>query len=41
MIKHNKQRLNTINVLTDILLILVSYFLAWAIRFKVMPGIRS
>ncbi len=41
MITHNKQRLNTINVLTDILLILVSYFLAWVIRFKVMPGIRS
>ena len=41
MIKHNKQRLNTINVLTDIVLLLFSYFLAWAIRFRVMPGIRS
>ncbi|MBR2737910.1 MAG: undecaprenyl-phosphate glucose phosphotransferase [Lachnospiraceae bacterium] len=41
MIKHNKQRLNTINVLTDIVLLLFSYFLAWLIRFRVLPGIPS
>ena len=38
MIKRNQQLLNAINVMSDMALLLLSQFLAWAIRFRIMEG---